>query len=184
MTLQTHNGSIPSQPALGHALSQFTFDLPTPSLGNQTPGDDDGNDDDDGDDDGDDGDNGAPRRKGPHFIRDATMHLISSTAQFTLASPLRTSTIYITHINATAFYKGDDVGHIDYDLPIAVPPGFVMTPRLPVDWSLGGVGYRAIRRALGGKLKLTAKADVGVRLGRWEERLWFLGNGIGANIRL
>ena len=112
------------------------------------------------------------------------MHLISSTATFTLMSPLRTSTIYVTYINATAFYKGDEVGDILYDLPFAVPPGEIMTPRLPVGWSLGSVGYDAIRRALGGKLRLRARATVGLRLGDWEERLWFQGQGIGANVRL
>ena len=32
ITLRTHNGSIPTQPALGMALSKFAVDMPTPSL--------------------------------------------------------------------------------------------------------------------------------------------------------
>lgn len=112
------------------------------------------------------------------------MHLFTSSADFILQSPLRTSTIYITSINATAFYHGDEVGHIDYDQPFAVPPGQMTTPRLPVDWNLGSVGYEAVRRALGGTLKLAAEATVGVRLGQWQEEIWFRGGGIGAKIRL
>jgi len=182
LTLQAHAGSVPSQPALGRALSKFSFELPTPYLRNPSDDDDDDDDDDGGEDDPDGGE--RHKRKGPHFIKDATMHLITSTATFTLLSPLRTSTMYITYINATAYYHEDDVGHIDYDVPFAVPPGPITSPRLPVDWSLGSVGYEAVRGALGGTLKLAANATVGVRLGQWEERIWFQGSGIGANIRL
>ena len=97
--------------------------------------------------------------------------------------------LYVTSINATAFYKGDDVGRILYDLPFAVPPvdeegNGVTSPRLPVDWSLGSVGYDAVKRALGGKLKLSAEANVGVKVGKWEEEVWFKGRGIGASVRL
>jgi hypothetical protein len=117
------------------------------------------------------------------------MHLITSTATFTLLSPLRHSTLYIEAINATALYKGDDVGRIEYDLPFAVPPvdkegNGITTPRLPVDWSLGSVGYDAVKKALGGTLKLAAEADVSVRLGKFRETLWFKGKGIGAHVRL
>jgi hypothetical protein len=31
---------------------------------------------------------------------------------------------------------------------------------------------------------MAARATVGVRLGRWEERIWYQGAGIGAKIRL
>lgn len=113
------------------------------------------------------------------------MHLLSSSAIFTLLSPLPHSTIYITYINATAFYNHTDpVGDIIYDLPIAVPPGATQTPRLPVDWSLGSVGYEAVKQALGGTLKLDAKATVSVRIGRWQETVWFIGGGIGAKITI
>ncbi len=85
------------------------------------------------------------------------MHLFSSTATFTLISPLPHSTMYITHINATAFYNHTEpVGSILYNLPFAVPPGAAQTPRLPVDWDLGTVGYDAVKSALGGRLKLDA----------------------------
>jgi len=176
LTLQTHNGTIPSQPALGEALSKFAIEVPTPHLSvPRKPSDP--NDP-----------NGTPDDE-THFIDDATMHLFTSTATFTLLSPLRHSTIYIEHIDATAMYKGDDVGHITYDMPFAVPPidkdgKGVMSPRLPVDWSLGSAGYDAIRDALGGTLKLSADAVVGIRLEKFRETIWFKGKSIGAHIRV
>lgn len=112
------------------------------------------------------------------------MHLLSSTAIFTLASPFTTTTLYITSINATALYHQSTVGRIYHDLPFAVPPGLSETPGLPVDWSLGSVGYEAVKKAIGGQLRLNATADVSVRIGRWEEQIWFVGHGIGAKIGL
>jgi hypothetical protein len=179
LTLQAHNGTIPSQPALGAVLSNFPITLPAPSLSTPKKPDD---GDDDPDDDPDDGDESG--RKRTHFIRDATMHIISSTALFTLASPLTTTTLYITSLNATAYHDGHPSGKILYDLPFAVPPGLTETPRLPVDWSLGSIGYDAIRRALGGTLTLTAYAEVGIRIGAWREKVWFQGGSIGASVRL
>ena len=113
------------------------------------------------------------------------MHLLSSTADFTLLSPFRHTTIYLTYINATAFYNHTDpVGVITYDLPIEVPPGATKTPRLPVDWSLGSVGYDAVKDALGGTLKLAAKANVSVRIDQWVQLVHFEGDGIGAHIQI
>lgn len=113
------------------------------------------------------------------------MHLISSTATFTLISPLPHATMWITSIDATAFYHHTEpIGTILYDLPFAVPPGATQTPRLPVDWSLDSVGYEAVRSALGGRLKLDTKANVGVRIGRYVDQIWFMGRGIGAKVRI
>jgi len=113
------------------------------------------------------------------------MHLFTSTATFTLLSPLPHTTLFVTHINATALYNHTEpVGIIAYDLPFAVPPGASMSPRLPVEWSLDSVGYEAVKQALGGSLKLDAKADVGVRVGKWVQEVWFVGGGIGAKIQL
>lgn len=168
LTLQTHEGSIPYQPKLGQALSKFAIEFPTPRL--STP-DSDG----DGTDDGDDK---------PHFITETTFHLLSSTAQFTLVSPLRYSTIYVESINATAFYNHTEpVGKIKYELPFVVPPGQSQSPKLPVDWSLDSVGYDAVRNALGGALKLDAVGDIGIRLDQWTEIINFIGTGIGAKVR-
>lgn len=182
LTLRPHNLSIPALPVLSAALSTFSFDLPTPRLGV-----DDGkkprwpSPPDDEDDDG-----------SPRFISDATMHLFTSTAQFTLHSPLRHSSLLIDHLNATAFYRPDpsaeanEVGRILYDPipPMIVPPGESRSPRLPVEWDLGGVGYEAVRRALGGTLKLEAKAIVGVGIGQWRETVWFVGKGVGVSVRI
>jgi hypothetical protein len=183
LTLQTHNGTLPTLPGLGHALSKFAIDMPAPRL--HTPSPPRTNPDDptptpppkDGKD------------EGPHFIHDATFHLLTSTATFLLTSPFRTETLYVTSIDATAYYKNSEAGRIIYDLPFAVPPvdedgNGVMTPRLPVEWSLGSVGYDAVKRALGGRLKLSAYAEVGVRVGKWEENVWFRGKGIGASVRI
>ena len=112
------------------------------------------------------------------------MHLFTSTATFTLLSPLPSTTLYITHINATALYKTSPVGALHYDLPFAVPPGASQSPRLPVEWSLDSVGYEAVRKALGGELELEARAVVGIRIGGWEERVWFVGSGIGASVKI
>jgi hypothetical protein len=169
----THRGSIPSQPELGEALSKFKIEIPTPRL--STPR---GNDGDGGDEDDDD-------NTGPHFIRDATFHIFSSTATFTLVSPFDHSDIYIEHINATAYYNHTEpIGVIVYDLPFKVPPGITQTPKLPVDWSLDSVGYGKLRKALGGSLKLDARGAVKVRLGNFREEVWYIGRGIGARVTI
>lgn len=112
------------------------------------------------------------------------MHLFTSTAVFTLLSPLKKSIIYITYLNATAFYESNPVGKILYDGSLAVPPGESTSPRLPVEWNLDSVGYQAVKHALGGTLKLTAKADVGLRVDHYVDRIWFAGKGIGAKVRI
>lgn len=114
----------------------------------------------------------------------AQMHLLTSSAVFTLVSPLQRSTLYITHLNATAFHEGEAVGRIVYDGSLAVPPGESTTPRLPVQWSLDSLGYQDVKQALGGSLKLAAKAEIGLLIGQYNEKLWFSGQGIGAKVRL
>lgn len=168
LTFQTHEKSIPYQPRLGKALGKFAVTMPTPRL--STPGA------------GKDKDSTGGK---PHFIDDATFHLFSSTAQFTLLSPLQHSTIYIESIDAQAIYNHTEpIGKIIYDYPFAVPPGASESPKLPVDWSFDSVGYDAVERALGGTLKLDAKGTIGIRLGQWTETIWYFGSGIGAHIRL
>ena len=113
------------------------------------------------------------------------LHLWTSTAVFTILSPFRDSTIYITSVDAKAFYNHTEpVGVIQYDVPFGVPPGTSQTPRLPVDLDLGSVGYEALRKALGGTLKLDAKAIVGARLGEYETVITYEGEGIGARVRV
>ena len=120
----------------------------------------------------------------PHFIKETTMHLITSSANFILSSPLKHTTLILTYINATAFYHDEDVGRIVYEEDLVVPPGDSETPKLPVDWSIGSVGYDAIKNALGGTLKLKAFAHVGVKIGKYEDRVWYRGRSIGAKVRL
>ncbi|KAI0861453.1 hypothetical protein F4860DRAFT_476132 [Xylaria cubensis] len=163
ITVKPHLNSIPGQPLLCRALSRFnaTFTVPQLSL----PDD--------------------PSGENSHFIRDATFHFLSSTATFTLVSPLQFNTLYLDFVNATALYNhSEPVGRILYDLPFAAPPGISHTPRLPVEWSIGSVGYDAVRNAIGGKLKLDAHATVDARLGNWKETFWYQGKGIGATVRL
>ena len=107
------------------------------------------------------------------------MHLLSSTATFILVSPLA---FYVTSIAATAYHNGSEIGTIAYEYPFAIEPGENLTPRLPVEW--GGNAFGTIRDALGGTLKLDAKADMNVRMGRFQTPLWFYGKGLGAKIRL
>jgi hypothetical protein len=168
ITVQAHEKSVPAAPYIGRLLSRFPIERPMPHMSGPKEGD--------GNDPEDDGKT--------HFIRGTTMHLITSTAVFTLASPFRSTTMFITSMDATAYYEGHEAGKIDYDLPFAVPPGLSESPRLPVDWSFGSIGYEAIRKALGGQLKLSAFANVGVRIGEWREEIWFQGGKIGANVRL
>lgn len=175
LTVHAHRDSFPSQPILGEALSHFNLTVSTPRM--HLPGDN--------GDDGDDDTGGDGSSKKTHFIRNTTFHLLTSTATFTLVSPLKHNTIYLEHINATAFYRTEPVGRILYEYPIAAPPGSSQTPRLPVDWSIGsGDTYNKIRKALGGGLKLDARATVGVRIGAWREMVWYEGRGIGADVRL
>lgn len=169
VTLRSHRGSIPGMPALGEALSKINMTFAVPKL--ELPRDDDDDDED-------------PESRS-RFIREATFHIFSSTASFRLASPLQHNTIHIEKINATAYYNHTEaIGWITYDEPFGVPPGISSSPRLPVDWELDSIGYDEINNALGGSLKLDAKANVTVRLGNWVEEIYYRGKGIGAKVRL
>ncbi|KAL8682792.1 MAG: hypothetical protein Q9186_001214 [Xanthomendoza sp. 1 TL-2023] len=174
LTLRTHAQSIPSQPHLGAALSVFNVTIPTPKLTpppnpNRPIQPDPPNE---------------PSSSAPHFIDDAIFHLLTSTAVLTLLSPLPHTSLYITSVSAKASYNNTPVGSIEYDVPFKVPPGASDTPRLPVDWDLGSIGYDAVKKALGGKLKVEAEAKVGVRIGKWKEKVWFVGRGIGARVTI
>lgn len=164
LAAKAHRDSFPSSPLLSDALSKITLSVEAPKL--RLPGEE--NEEDTG-----------------HFIRDATFHIFSSTAAFTLVSPLQHNILYITDVNATAFYNHTEpVGHIKYDLPFAVTPGANPTPKLPVQWNMSSVGYDSIRKALGQNLRLDAFAIVGIRVGEWLETVWYIGRGIGAHIRI
>ncbi|KAF5693989.1 hypothetical protein FGLOB1_14297 [Fusarium globosum] len=165
LTARTHKRSVPNVPIIGEALSKINITLPTPRI--TVPGEDEHGD------------------EKPHFIADATFHLFSSTATFTLLSPLLYNTLYIEHINATALYNHTEpVGQIIHDEPFPATPGRSQTPRLPVIWSASSVGYGKLKEALGGSLKLDAIANVTVRLGSWTEKIHYTGKGIGAKVSL
>ncbi|KAJ9610018.1 hypothetical protein H2200_006348 [Cladophialophora chaetospira] len=114
-----------------------------------------------------------------HPLKETTMHLLTSTATFILVSPLA---FLVMNMSASAYYNGSEVGTINYEYPFEIVPGENLTPRLPVAW--GSNAFDTIRDALGGTLKLDAKADVGVKMGRWQQNLWFEGKGLGAKIRI
>lgn len=160
MDMRTHRDSIPAVPLIGEALSHINLTLPAPKL--DLPGE--------GDDEG-------------RFIREAVFHVFSSTATFLLVPPLHHNSIYLDMVNATAYYNHTEpVGRIEYDIPFVVEPGGTRTPKLPVQWSFGSIGYDRVKKALGGELKLDAQANVTVRVGNWKQTVWYTGQGIGAHI--
>lgn len=170
MTFKTHKDSVPGQPVLGEALSKFPISMPMPHLSAGDGGDG-------------SGDNG--NKDVPHFIQEATIHLFSSTAVFSILSPFSHTAMWMEAINATAFYNHTEViGVIKYALPFKIPPGVSESPRLPVDWDPSGVGYQKMKDALNGGLTVAARADAKIRLGEWRDTIWFEGDGIGAKVRL
>ncbi|KAF4123812.1 hypothetical protein GMORB2_5528 [Geosmithia morbida] len=171
LEVRTHAGTFPTMPLLGQALSGLNLTVPTPHLG--LPGGDHG------------GGGGTPPTGDGHFVRDATFHLLSSTATFTLASPLHGTTVYLDRIDARAFYNSTEpVGRILTTNPFSVPPGLSTSPKLPVYLSPGGIGYDKLRGALGGKLDLDCVANVSIRIGQWTEWVEYTGSGVGAKVRL
>jgi hypothetical protein len=171
LEVRTHRGSVPNMPQLGEALSTLNLTIPTPRF--SLPGGDGG----DGDVDDEDS-NG-------HFLRAATFHIFSSTAAFVLASPLLYNTVYLEHINATAFYNHTEpIGQIIAEDAFPAPPGLSQTPKLPVTWAPSHIGYGKLKEALGGKLKLDAVADVKIRVGNWVEQVHYVGQGIGAKVSI
>ena len=82
LTFRTNRNTIPHNPGVGEALSKFNVTIQAPHL--SPPSDDNGDPEDPEDPNDPDND---PEDEGPHFIKTATMHLLSSTAVFTLLSP-------------------------------------------------------------------------------------------------
>lgn len=91
----------------------------------------------------------------------------------------------ITSIDATAFYEEKEpIGRITSRDPFIVPPGVSTTPRLPVNLNMGGVGYDALRKALGQSLEMDAFAKVGVQIGNYMDVVSYHGKGIAAKVRI
>ena len=110
--------------------------------------------------------------------------MFSSTVEFTVFSPTVETSITVTSIDATAYYKDDPLGRINYHQPFNVPPGISHSPRLPVDLDLGSVGYDALRRAIGEELELDTVAKVGVRIENYADIVHYHGNGIAAKVKI
>ncbi|KAL2852840.1 hypothetical protein BJY01DRAFT_232489 [Aspergillus pseudoustus] len=171
VTITTHKGSIPALPNLGQSLSRLGFEVQIPRLPiHRDP----------------DGDPDQPGQNGPGgFIQEATLHLLSSTAEFTLFSPLTNTTIEVTSVEAQAFHNHDEeVGTINYYDPFSVPPGISHSPWLPVDLKLGGIGYGDLRRAVGGTLDLDTVAKIGVGVENYKDIIDYHGKGIKAKVKL
>ncbi|RVD80257.1 uncharacterized protein DFL_008158 [Arthrobotrys flagrans] len=168
ITARAHERSIPSLPTLSKALEslEFTLPLPPPPLGSSPNPPD------------------ADPADPPRFVQSATLHVFTSTSSFELRNPFQKDTIFISDITGVATHNGTVLGNLDYEYQIAIPPGLSETPKLPVQWTLKGVGYDILVKAAGGVLKIDAKAECNVRIGRWQERLKFYGSGIGAHVHL
>ena len=67
---------------------------------------------------------------------------------------------------------------------LKLPPGRSQTPRLPVILDPNGIGFDAVKRALGRSLKMDAVARVGVRIGDYSDVVTYRGKGISANVRV
>lgn len=55
---------------------------------------------------------------------------------------------------------------------------------MPVDLDMGGVGYDALRKALGQSLEMDAVAKVGVLIGNYMNVILYHGKGIAAKVRI
>ncbi|TGZ80444.1 hypothetical protein EX30DRAFT_307729 [Ascodesmis nigricans] len=166
LTLRVHDESIPSMPSLSKALSNVSITIPMPALPYLPPRDGQPSDDDDDIPSDDDGSS-----DGPHFIRSATMHLFTSTADFLIQNPFPHDLITIYKLNGSAMYNGSVLGTMLADFPFTVNPGLeglYLTPRIPVEWRLDSVGYEAMKKALGGELKVNAVATCNLSLGRYQ----------------
>ena len=85
LTFRTNRNTIPQSPELGEALSKFNITIQAPHLTPPKDGDDEPEDPEDPDE--------PEKDEGPHFIKSATMHLLSSTAVFQLLSPFKHTTM-------------------------------------------------------------------------------------------
>lgn len=176
--LAPHRGSIPAQPDLGEAMKNIHFTMPMPQPPSR-PSDDPPSDPDPNDPD-------APPP--PRFLGQATMHLFTSTASFILHNPFPTTPLHVHSINGSAWYNDTELlGTIWYPYLWKVrkgDDGETESPRLPVEWRLGGVGYAAMVDALGGALRIRARAVVQVGVGLWRGTVEFDGKGVKAGVRL
>ncbi|EPS37057.1 hypothetical protein H072_9344 [Dactylellina haptotyla CBS 200.50] len=166
ITVKLHGKSLPTLPDISKALSALKFEIPLPRIPQSR-----------------DPDSPDEPTDPSRFVQSATLHLASSTGTFVLNNPLKKDTIFMTNLTGFASHEGVVLGTLNYTYQFAIPPGISETPKLPVDWTLNGVGYDILKKAIGGILKIDAKAQSSIKLGQWEDRLSFEGNGIGAHVR-
>jgi hypothetical protein len=168
ITARFHNESIQGNPALSRALAGFNITIPVPSIKHHR--------------------NKEPEesKTSSTFLRSATIHLLTRTAQFELFNPLSNIGITINSIDANATYDGEIIGTITeptFNFEVkAGRDGDTTTDKIPVE--VGSVGYDVIRRALGGELEVDAVADVVASIGKWRGRIRYHGEGVGAKVRL
>ena len=182
LTVTAFEGSIPSLPELSRALSGLGATLPIPRL-QPPPSQHDPNDPSSPPED-------QPQSTSP-FLQGATMHIFSSTATFLLHNPFSKTPINIYDLNGEASYNGTKLGSVCYDGEWEIlagreagEGGLSLSPRLPVEWRLGGAAYKAMVDALGGDLRLDTRANVTVGVGKWRGRVRFEGGGLRAGIKL
>lgn len=95
------------------------------------------------------------------------MHILSSTADFYLQNPFPQDSIRILKLNGIAKYNDSILGSISHNNPFSIHPGRfggTVTPRFPVQWKLGSVGYEAMKRAMGGSLDVHGEANCQVTI--------------------
>ena len=180
LTVKAFEGSIPSLPELSRALSGLGVALPIPRL--QTPPSQ-------HDPDGPPPPEGQPPSKSP-FLQGVTMHVFSSTATFLLHNPFPKTPITIYNLSGEAIYNDTKLGSVCYDKAWKVlagreagKGGVTLSPRLPVGWRLGSAAFRAMLDALGKDLRIDARANATVGVGKWRGRIRFEGGGLRAGIR-
>lgn len=115
------------------------------------------------------------------------MHIMSSAAEFWIRNPLLHNKITIRTLDGAARYNGTVLGTIYYAHEFIVKSGkdgSTLSPRLPVVWSLDGVGFDTVRKALGGTLEVHAEANCVLSIGDLVLGvLYNSSNPIGAHIR-
>lgn len=175
VTIRPHRNSIPALPELGDALSELAISLPIPHL--LPPALHDPEDPD-----------SEERRP---FLVGATLHFMSSTASFLLHNPFPMTPIRIFSVSGTAMYNDSELGTIEYDDTwellagsAAGEGGLSVSPRMPVYLHMRRAAYKALKDALGKRLRIDAFARAEVGVGDWRGCVDFVGGGLRAKVRL